>query len=71
MLLCPWNSPGKNIGVVPYPSPGDLPDLGIRPTSLTSPTLAGGFFTTSTTWEARSYLKGKINSEEREETCCS
>ena len=28
-------------------SPGDLPDPGIKPVSLTSPALAGGFFTTS------------------------
>ena len=21
----PWNSPGKNTGVLPFPSPGDLP----------------------------------------------
>ena len=38
---------------LPYPSPGDLPNPGIKPTSLTSPALAGGFFTTSTTWEAQ------------------
>ena len=37
---------------LPFPSPGDLPDPGIKPMSLTSPMLAGGFFTTSTTWEA-------------------
>ena len=37
---------------VAIPSPGDLPDLGIEPTSLMSPALASGFFTTSTTWEA-------------------
>ena len=37
---------------LPFPSPGDLPDPGIKPISLESPTLAGGFFTTSTTWEA-------------------
>ena len=35
---------------LPCPSPGDLPDPGIEPTSLRSPLLAGGFFTTSTTW---------------------
>ena len=35
-----------------YPPPGDLPDLGIEPVSFTPPALAGGFFTTSTTWEA-------------------
>ena len=34
------------------PPPGDLPNLGIEPTSLTSPALAGGFFTASATWEA-------------------
>ena len=34
----------------PFPSPGDLPNPGIEPTSLTSPALAGRFFTTSTTW---------------------
>ena len=37
---------------LPFLSPGDLPDPGIEPVSLTSPALAGGFFTTSTTWEA-------------------
>ena len=34
------------------PPPGDLPEPGIEPASLTSPTLAGRFFTTSATWEA-------------------
>ena len=34
------------------PPPGDLPDTGIEPGSLTSPALAGGFFATSTVWEA-------------------
>ena len=29
-----------------------LPNLGIEPTSLMSPALAGGFFTTSDPWEA-------------------
>ena len=37
---------------MPFPSPGDLPDPGIKPTSLKSPALAGRFFTTNTTWEA-------------------
>ena len=36
---------------LPFPLPGDLPDPGIKPISLTSPALAGRFFTTSTTWE--------------------
>ena len=34
--------------------PGDLSDPGIKPASFTFPALAGGFFTTSTTWEALS-----------------
>ena len=37
---------------LPCPAPGDLPDPGIKPASLMSPALSGGFFTTSTTWEA-------------------
>ena len=36
---------------LPCPSPGDLPDSGIEPISLMSPALAGGLFTTSTTWQ--------------------
>ena len=34
------------------PPPGDLPYPGIKPSSLMSPALAGGCFTTSATWEA-------------------
>ena len=30
----------------------DLPSPGIEPSSLESPALAGGFFTSSATWEA-------------------
>ena len=37
----------------PSPPP-DLPNPGIEPAFLTSPALAGGFFTTSATWEALS-----------------
>ena len=33
----------------PCPPPGDFPNPGIKPASLTSPALAGRFFTTSTT----------------------
>ena len=35
------------------PPPGDLPNLGFEPESLTSHALAGGFFTTTATWEAQ------------------
>ena len=46
-LLCPWDSPGKNTGVVlAFHSPGDLPYTGIESMSLMSLALAGGFFTT-------------------------
>ena len=37
---------------LPCHLPGDL-DPGIKPMSLPSPALAGGFFTTSATWEAQ------------------
>ena len=51
-LLCPWDSPGKNTGVGCHALlQGNLPDPGIELESLA---LAGGFFTTSTTWEASS-----------------
>ena len=56
-----WNPPGSSVhGIfqarilewVACPPPGDLPNPGIEPASLMSPALAGGFFTTSATWEA-------------------
>ena len=34
---------------LPFPPLGDLPDPGIEPMSLVSPTMAGRFFTTETT----------------------
>ena len=37
---------------LPCPPPGALPDRGVEPVSFTSSALAGGFFTTSVTWEA-------------------
>ena len=38
---------------LPCPPPGDLPNPWIKPTSLKSPALADGFFTTGATWEAQ------------------
>ena len=35
------------------PPPGDLPDPGIEPTTLTSPVLVDGFFIARATWEAQ------------------
>ena len=34
-----------------FTTPGDLPDPGVKSESLESPALAGGFFTTNTTWD--------------------
>ena len=51
-LLCMGYSRQEFWSGLPFPSPGNLPDPGFKPTPLTSPTLAGGFFTTSVTWEA-------------------
>ena len=42
---------------LPCPSPGNLPNPGIEPKSLKSPSLASGFFTTSITWET---VKGTL-----------
>jgi len=46
---------------LPFPSPGDLPDPGIKPMP---PALAGGFFTTEPLGKVRflllQYIKGKI-----------
>ena len=36
---------------LPFPSPGELPNPGIKPLYLMSPALSGRFFTTSTIWE--------------------
>ena len=41
---------------LPCPPLRDLPDLGIKPTSLESLALAGRFFTTSATWEDKSAI---------------
>ena len=44
-LLCPWDSPGKNIGVgCHFPLQGIFPTQGSK-SCLMSPALAGGFFT--------------------------
>ena len=41
-----------------FPSPGDLPDPGMEPTSLVFPALAGGFFSTNVTHEALAWDMG-------------
>ena len=37
---------------LPFLTPGDILDPGIKPASLASPALAGVFFTTGATWKA-------------------
>ena len=46
--------PGRILEWVAMPSSRNLLDPGIEPATLMPPALAGGFFTTSTTWEAQS-----------------
>ena len=50
---------------MPCLPPGDLPDPGIEPTSLTSPALAGGFFTPGVAWGAlfTAYITDKASSQ--------
>ena len=53
--LMDYNMPGSSVHgilqarILEWVSPGDLPTPGMEPTSLMSPALAGGFFTTSAT----------------------
>ena len=52
-LLCPWGCSRQEYwSGLPCPPPRYLPDPGIKPASLMSPAMVGGFFTTSATWEA-------------------
>ena len=55
--LCMGFSRQEDWSGLPCPPPGDLPDSGIEPTSLMSPALAGGLFTTSATWETHTFSK--------------
>ena len=49
---------------LPFPPPGDLPNLGIKPELLESLALAGRFFTNWTTWEAsREIAAGKCSQD--------
>ena len=58
---CSWGFPRQDYwSGLPYRSPGDHLDPGIELTSLTSPALAGRFFTTSATWEAQDFKERKV-----------
>ena len=59
--LSMWFSRQEYWNGLPCPPPGDLPDPGIESASLMSPSLAGGFFTTSSTWEAPREREEKAN----------
>ena len=60
---------------LPGPPPGDLPNPGVKPASLTSPALAAGFFTTHATcpfrvppftgkdWMETSYCNNTVTKE--------
>ena len=61
LVATTWSPPGSSVhgifqtGIlerVAYPTVGHLPNPEIEPMSFASPALAGGFFTTSSTWEA-------------------
>ena len=41
---------------LPFPTPRDLPDPGIKPASPETPALAGGFFTTELPGKPPKYL---------------
>ena len=46
---------------LPSPTPGDLPDPGSKPKVLISPSLTGGFFISSATWEALHFREPSPN----------
>ena len=48
--LCMGFSRHEYLSGLPYSVPGDLPNPGIKPESLTSPALAGGFFIPRFRW---------------------
>ena len=63
-LLCPWGfSRQEYWSELPCPPPRDLPTPGMEPTSLASPALQVGSFTTSAIWEvpATEYARPSTN----------
>ena len=45
---------------LPCPPPGDFPNPGIKPESLMSPALAGGFFSTKRIWQKFQGVASKL-----------
>jgi len=70
---CPWGfSRQEYWSELPHPPPGDLLYPDIKTASFKSPALAGGFFTTSATWEAhyiynqdKMFLRNKHETEHK------
>ena len=58
--LCPWDFQARILEWVNISASADLPSTGMEPSSLESPALAGGFFTTSATWEAPTTTLGRF-----------
>ena len=46
---------------LPFPTPGDLPSPGIKPTSLVFPALVGSFFTTAAPGKPTKSARGHVN----------
>ena len=70
----PWTGAPLSMGFsrqeywngLPCLPPGNLPDPGIEPTSLMSPALANGFFTTNASYEALSqHMRSEILQEHK------
>ena len=59
-MLVSWTFWQKYWSGLLYPFSGDLPDSGIESASPVSHALAGGFFTTSSSWETPKLLKGIV-----------
>ena len=56
-LLCPWDFPGMNTGVGCHALlQGIFPIQGLNSCLITSPALAGGFFTANAAWEEALYM---------------
>ena len=69
-LLCPWDSPGKTMGVGNQSLLWESPPPRDWPTALASPALVGGFFTTSSTWEAPSSFTNNQKTVPRDSCKC-
>ena len=52
---------------LPFPTPGHLPDPGIEPTSLGSPALAGGLFTTEPPGKSDFFTEEHYNEQAKED----